>query len=77
MTCHLADDALASAPDYPAPGRWTPFLYTASERGAAATALATAIRSAAYMLTTEERARFAIEILTPHSSDHTELGEPA
>lgn len=74
MTRHLVNEALAAAPPYPPAGRWTPLTYTHEQRGGAASVLANAIRTAAYMLTAEERARFAIELLTPHSTDraHTQ-----
>jgi hypothetical protein len=44
--------------------------YPVDWRAAAAGDIATAIRKNAHMLTTEERARFAAELLTPHSCDH-------
>jgi hypothetical protein len=66
----LADEALAAAPAFPTPGRWTPLTYTHEQRGAVAGDLANAIRRATFMLTAEERARFAIELLDHHSCDH-------
>lgn len=76
----LADDALKAAPPFPARGRFTPMMYTHEERGDAAGDLANTIRKSAHMLTMEERARFAIELLTPHSTDAAHAagyGEPA
>jgi hypothetical protein len=80
MTCNLAVAALLAAPPFAAPGRWTPCTYTHDQRAAAAEAIATEIRRSAHMLTTEERARLAAELLSPHSTDHARdpiYGEPA
>jgi len=77
---HLAEDALAAAPNFPRPGRWTPMTYTHQERGAAAGAIANAIRAAAFMLTAEERGVLAAELLQGHSTDHAHAdgyGDPA
>lgn len=71
---HLIELALAAAPAFPASGRWTPMTYTHDERGAAAGAIANAIRTAAFMLTTEERAQLAAELLTGHTTDHARAG---
>lgn len=70
MSDTLARQALAAAPDFPKPGLWTPLSYPSDWRTVAAGDLATAIRKNAHMLNTEERARFATELLTPHSCDH-------
>ncbi len=66
----LVKHALGSAQSFPRKGRWTPLAYSDSERGAAAYVLADAIRTTAYMFTAEERAQFAIELLSHHSCDH-------
>lgn len=70
MSDSLARRALALAPEFPKPGLWTPLSYPMDWRCAAADYLAVAIRKNAHMLNTEERARFAAELLTPHSCDH-------
>jgi len=80
LEMNLADHALAAAPPFPGRGRFTPMTYTHEERGAAAGDLANTIRQTAFLLTAEERARFAVELLTPHSTDTAHAagyGEPA
>jgi hypothetical protein len=66
----LARAALAAAPPFPPHQLWTPLAYTDAARGAAAGNIANAIRNGAHYLTLEERTRFAMELLTPHSTDH-------
>lgn len=80
MSDKLITYALSAAPAFPPPGRWTPMTYSGEARGAAAYNIASAIRLGAFMLTTEERARLAVELLTQHSTDHAHAagyGEPA
>jgi hypothetical protein len=67
---NLAHAALAAAPPFPSPGRWTPLLFNLAERAAAAGDIANAIRLGAHFLTLEERSRLAVELLTPHSCDY-------
>jgi hypothetical protein len=71
--------ALNEAPAFPPPGAWTPLTQPDLVRHDAALAIIVAIRRNAFCLTAEERARLAIELLTPHSCDHAhdERFEPA
>jgi hypothetical protein len=70
MSDSLARDALDAAPPFPPHQLWTPLAYTDTSRGMAAGNIANAIRNGAHYLTLEERTRLAVELLTPHSTDH-------
>lgn len=70
MSDSLARHALDAAPAFPPRGAWTPLTHNAEERGAAAYTIAAAIRGNAHFLTLEERSRLAVELLTPHTTDH-------
>lgn len=65
----LATLALAASPEFPPHGRWTPLAYSREQRGAAAGSIAISIRENAFMLTAEERAVLAAELLREHSTD--------
>jgi hypothetical protein len=70
MSDLIAREALDAAPPFPRPGVWTPLAYDHAHRADAAYAIASAVRTSAHMLTLEERTRLAVELLTPHSTDH-------
>lgn len=70
MSDRLARIALDAAPAFPPRGAWTPLTHNSEERGAAAYAIAAAIRGNAHYLTLEERSRLAAELLNPHTTDH-------